>query len=46
MQRLKRIRTLAATMIVAAACAGCNTIEGVGQDIERAGDEIEDATGS
>ena len=35
----------AATATMAALCAGmggCNTIEGVGQDIEKAGDAIED----
>ncbi|MCB1587787.1 MAG: entericidin A/B family lipoprotein [Xanthomonadales bacterium] len=31
--------------LLAAACAttGCNTIHGAGQDIERAGEEIQDA---
>jgi predicted small secreted protein len=35
--------TLAAAMGLAAFVAGCNTIEGMGKDISKAGDKIEDA---
>jgi predicted small secreted protein len=37
---------LALTLFVlgAAALTGCNTIQGAGQDIENAGEELEDAT--
>jgi len=39
------LRTTAACCTVAAALlfAGCNTVEGVGQDVEAAGEGIEDA---
>jgi predicted small secreted protein len=41
---MKRILiTLAAIMGLAAFVAGCNTIEGMGKDIGKAGDKIEDA---
>ena len=29
-----------------AALAGCNTLEGIGEDVEEAGDRVEDATDS
>jgi len=31
------------TITLAFSLAGCNTIEGIGKDIERAGDSIQDA---
>jgi len=39
-------RILALTLFVlgATALTGCNTIQGAGQDIENAGEELEDAT--
>lgn len=37
----KFILTLAALCSVAMFTTGCNTIEGAGRDIERAGDKIE-----
>jgi predicted small secreted protein len=30
-------------LLVGAALAGCNTVEGLGRDVEAAGDAIEDA---
>ena len=41
---MKRILiTLVALMGLSAFVAGCNTIEGMGKDIGKAGDKIEDA---
>ena len=36
-------RTLSARIAVLALLAGCNTIEGMGKDISKAGDKIEEA---
>ncbi len=36
-------RTLSALIAVLALLAGCNTIEGMGKDISKAGDKIEEA---
>jgi predicted small secreted protein len=33
---------LGALLLSTASIAGCNTVEGVGQDVEELGDEIED----
>ena len=40
----KRIFTLAAVLAFTAALIGCNTIHGVGQDLEAAGEGIQEAT--
>ena len=40
---MRTIATLLATLSFALALAGCNTIKGAGQDIQRAGGAIEDA---
>ena len=37
------IKTLLATLAVLFVLAGCNTIEGMGKDIGKAGDKIEEA---
>jgi predicted small secreted protein len=39
-------RILALTLLVlgTTAVSGCNTLQGAGQDIENAGEELEDAT--
>jgi len=39
------MRTLISVLLVGAvlALAGCNTVRGVGQDVQRAGEKIEDA---
>ena len=37
------ITILVSMFIAALAFSGCRTMEGAGQDIERAGDEIQDA---
>ncbi|MEQ1516948.1 MAG: entericidin A/B family lipoprotein [Usitatibacteraceae bacterium] len=39
----KIILTLAALSTVAMFTAGCNTVQGAGKDIERAGEKIENA---
>jgi len=39
----KTIATLIALVAVAAALAGCNTIHGMGQDIQKAGSAVEKA---
>lgn len=44
---LKKIKSLAVLFAVLAATVSltaCNTIEGAGRDIERAGEEIQEAT--
>jgi predicted small secreted protein len=33
---------LVAALLVASALAGCNTLRGAGQDLENAGEEVED----
>jgi entericidin A len=38
------IRKLLALCAVAVLLAGCNTIEGMGKDIQKAGEKIEDAS--
>ena len=38
------MRKIFALVLVAAALAGCNTVRGAGQDIQRAGSAIENAT--
>ncbi|HRD84212.1 MAG TPA: entericidin A/B family lipoprotein [Rubrivivax sp.] len=37
------MKRIAAVLAVLALLAGCNTIEGLGKDISRAGDKIEEA---
>jgi predicted small secreted protein len=39
----KTIATLLALSFIAALLAGCNTVRGAGQDIQKAGSAIEDA---
>lgn len=34
---------LTALLLMAAALGGCNTVEGIGQDVENAGDAVKDA---
>lgn len=41
---MTRILALSLFVFSAAAVSGCNTIQGAGQDIENAGEELEDAT--
>ena len=40
---LKRIFTLTAVLAFIAALVGCNTVHGVGQDLEAAGEGIQEA---
>ena len=42
--KLKLIPLLIITALWAAIGSGCNTTRGVGKDIEKAGDKIQDAT--
>ena len=42
----KIITTLVASFILSAALSGCNTIKGVGQDLQKAGEKIEDVARS
>ncbi len=45
MKSLKRIMSLClCTLLLGVALNGCNTIEGMGEDIEHGADEVEDAT--
>ncbi len=41
---LTRMLCLLAAMALTPALTGCNTMEGAGEDIEEAGDAVEDAT--
>lgn len=41
--KLKMIVTLVMTLLLSVAMAGCNTLEGVGKDIKKAGESIEGA---
>lgn len=43
MSMWKRLMTLAAVLMLGVAIAGCNTMEGAGEDIEEGGEAIEDA---
>lgn len=36
-------QTMAALLFLVAAAVGCNTVEGAGQDIEKAGEAVQDA---
>jgi predicted small secreted protein len=38
-----RMKTILAILAFAFVLAGCNTVRGAGQDIQRAGEKIEDA---
>ena len=40
---LKRISTVIFSVFLMAGFSGCNTVEGVGRDVESVGDGIEDA---
>ena len=40
---MKTLFALIATALTTLALSGCNTIEGVGKDISKAGDKIEEA---
>ncbi len=35
---------ITATVLLALLCAGCHTVRGIGQDIQKAGEKIQDAT--
>lgn len=41
---MKRISLFALLTLSLIAISGCNTLQGAGQDIENAGEELEDAT--
>jgi entericidin B len=41
---MKKLSAVLMLLIVAFALTGCETTEGVGRDLQNAGDEIEDAT--
>lgn len=40
---LKKISILLCSVIMLSAIAGCNTVKGVGEDVEQAGDAIQHA---
>ncbi|MFO7550050.1 MAG: entericidin A/B family lipoprotein [Haliea sp.] len=44
LQKIKSLATLSAVIVATFALSACNTMEGAGRDIERAGEEIQDAT--
>ena len=39
-----KVVTLFAAALLACVLTGCNTVKGIGQDIQKAGEKIEDAT--
>ena len=39
-----RFFTLLSTLIALFALAGCNTVKGIGQDLQKVGEKIEDAS--
>lgn len=41
---MKRIVMMFAVLAIAAGFMGCNTVRGVGKDVERAGEGIQNAT--
>ena len=41
---MKRLILALACIAIAVAAGGCNTVRGVGKDIERGGEKIQDAT--
>lgn len=40
---LNKICTMIFMLVIASALAGCNTVEGIGKDIQKAGESIEGA---
>ena len=40
---MKRILSIALLAAFAVSVVGCNTVKGVGQDVQKAGEKIEDA---
>ena len=39
---MKRVTTAIALVLFIAVTAGCNTVQGVGKDVQKAGEKIED----
>ncbi len=39
---MKRVSTAIVLALLIAAAAGCNTVQGVGKDVQKAGEKIED----
>ena len=39
-----QMKTIAILLAAAFVLAGCNTVRGIGQDVQKAGEKIEDAT--
>ena len=44
LRKIKALAVQAAVIIAIVALSACNTMQGAGRDIERAGEEIQDAT--
>ena len=44
MNRTRQLLSLLALVALAVSTTGCNTVEGAGKDIERAGEEIQDTS--
>lgn len=40
---MKNLLTLLATALTLSLFAGCNTVDGIGEDIEQAGEKMQDA---
>ncbi|MCB1636616.1 MAG: entericidin A/B family lipoprotein [Rhodoferax sp.] len=41
---MKRLLLVTGALMLALACSGCNTVHGMGQDLQKAGEKIQDAT--
>ncbi|HQX61038.1 MAG: entericidin A/B family lipoprotein [Rhodoferax sp.] len=39
---MKHSLSFTAALLLALTCAGCNTVHGVGQDLQKAGEKIQD----
>ncbi len=39
---MKHLLLFASALLLAVACAGCNTVNGMGQDLQKAGEKIQD----
>jgi predicted small secreted protein len=44
MRKTETMKTIVTLIAAAFVLAGCNTVRGIGQDVQKAGEKIEDAT--
>jgi predicted small secreted protein len=41
---MKRLLFVTCALVLGMICSGCNTVHGMGQDLQKAGEKIQDAT--